>query len=180
MLWRADEAIRPKRESFRVMRISKRRGSALIRHSGLRAVGDHPFIHRSPQEIEDLIGQGLLRRTIPKKPAGQWQVDLTDEGRTRAEALHSSASVVADKPGAQRFLELIDDRIAEAAALGVSVCRSRSSPASGHTGNRTRDSACDYAPADASRPRGGPARASQASGPICAKSSSISSHTWMS
>jgi hypothetical protein len=114
MLWRADEATRPKRESFRVMRISKRRGTALIRHSGLRAVGDHPFIHRSPQEIEDLIDQRLLRRTIPKEPPGQWEVDLTEEGRTRAAALHSSASLMADKPGVGRFLELIDDRIAAA------------------------------------------------------------------
>jgi hypothetical protein len=115
ILWRAEEAIRPKRQAFRVMRLKSPSGP-LIRHSGLRGEGDdHAFIHHPRPDIEDLIDDRSLRRRRNKTSGGeQWEIDLTEQGRQRAKAILASQTFRPETDELATMKGLIDDRIAAA------------------------------------------------------------------
>lgn len=112
-LWKAEEAIRPKRQSVRVLRFRSRNGP-LFRHPGISEEGQHYF-RAARQDLEDLISEGLIRKRVTKRPGGEeWEIDLTDAGRTRAAALQSARATVDQLGNLDLVSELIAGRIASA------------------------------------------------------------------
>lgn len=114
-LWNAEEAIRPKRQSIRVLRFRGRSGP-LFRHPGISEEGQHYF-RAARQDLEDLISEGLVRKRVSKRSGSEeWEVDLTDAGRTRAAALQSARATVDQTGSLELVSELIASRIASASS----------------------------------------------------------------
>jgi hypothetical protein len=123
ILWRAEEAIRPERQQFRVTRLGGRSGSALIRHPGFRGDGDQPFMHHARQDIEDLIERRWIRRKVRKMDGSErWELDLTEKGRDRAKGVHAAEAKLSGEDGASRMIQLVRER---AASAGQSEQRQR-------------------------------------------------------
>jgi hypothetical protein len=111
-LVRADEALREEskdRDSFRYTSPFSR--NPILRHNGFYRTGhDHPFIHVSRQDIEDLKEAGLIRVRVQKNriqgpgrkttTIEQWLVDVTQDGYERYGLL-----VAATRPVNNRLMD---------------------------------------------------------------------------